>query len=46
MQDPATCERPEMPEAAIAARQPERIVPVEEMAELLVELCATKDRAA
>ena len=46
VQDPATCERPEMPEAAIAARQPKRIVPVEEMAELLVELCATRDRAA
>ena len=35
-----------MPEAAIAARQPKRVVPLEEMAELLVELCATRDRAA
>jgi two-component system chemotaxis response regulator CheB len=46
VQDPATCERPEMPEAAIAARRPKRVVSVGEMAELLVELCATRDRAA
>ncbi len=46
VQDPATCERPEMPDAAIAIQKPKRVVPVEEMAELLVELCATRDRAA
>jgi len=46
VQDPATCERREMPEAAIAAHDPKRVVPVEEMAEMLVELCAERGRAA
>ncbi len=46
VQDPATCERHEMPEAAIAARRPKRVVPVEEMAQLLVGLCAARGRAA
>jgi two-component system chemotaxis response regulator CheB len=46
VQEPATCERPEMPEAAIAARRPNRVVPVEEMARLLVELCVARGRAA
>ena len=46
VQDPATCERAGMPEAAIAARRPRRIVPVEEMPELLVGLCAAQGRAA
>jgi two-component system, chemotaxis family, protein-glutamate methylesterase/glutaminase len=46
VQDPATCERHEMPEAAIAACRPKRVVPVEEMAQLLVELCAARGRAA
>jgi two-component system, chemotaxis family, protein-glutamate methylesterase/glutaminase len=45
-QDPATCERPEMPEAAIAAHQPKRVMPVEEMAPLLVELCGARGRVA
>jgi two-component system, chemotaxis family, protein-glutamate methylesterase/glutaminase len=46
VQDPATCERAGMPEAAIAAHPPKRIVPVEEMAQLLVGLCAARGRAA
>jgi two-component system chemotaxis response regulator CheB len=46
VQEPATCERAGMPEAAIAARRPKRIVPVEEMPELLVGLCAARGRAA
>lgn len=46
VQDPATCERHEMPEAAIAAHQPDRVVPVEEMGRLLVDLCAVRGTAA
>jgi two-component system, chemotaxis family, protein-glutamate methylesterase/glutaminase len=46
VQEPATCERHEMPDAAIAAHPPKRVVPVEEMARLLVELCAARGRAA
>jgi two-component system, chemotaxis family, protein-glutamate methylesterase/glutaminase len=42
VQEPATCERREMPEAAIAAHSPKLVVPVEEMARLLVELCAAR----
>ena len=46
VQDPATCECHEMPEAAIAAHHPKLVVPVEEMARLLVELCAVRGGAA
>jgi two-component system, chemotaxis family, protein-glutamate methylesterase/glutaminase len=46
VQEPATCERHEMPEAAIAAQDPHRVVPVEEMGQLLSELCAARGRAA
>ena len=42
VQEPATCERREMPEAAIAAHRPKLVVPVEEMTRLLVELCAAR----
>ena len=44
VQDPATCERHEMPEAAIAAHHPKLVVPVEEMARQLGELCAARGR--
>jgi two-component system, chemotaxis family, protein-glutamate methylesterase/glutaminase len=46
VQDPASSERREMPEAAIATHRPGRIVPVEEMARLLVELCVPRSRVA
>ena len=46
VQDPATCERHEMPAAAIAARPPKVVVPVERIAESLVELCAISGQAA
>jgi two-component system, chemotaxis family, protein-glutamate methylesterase/glutaminase len=46
VQDPATCERREMPEAAIAAHDPDRVVAVEGIGRLLVELCAARGRAA
>jgi two-component system chemotaxis response regulator CheB len=39
-QDPATAERRAMPEAAVATGAVDRVVEVEEIAPLLVELCA------
>jgi two-component system chemotaxis response regulator CheB len=41
VQDPATAERREMPDAALAAVPGARVAPVEEIAGLLVELCGT-----
>jgi two-component system, chemotaxis family, protein-glutamate methylesterase/glutaminase len=39
VQDPETAERPEMPRAALAAVPSARVVPLEAIAGLLVELC-------
>ena len=40
VQDPETSERPEMPRAALNAAPSARVAPLEEIASLLVELCA------
>jgi len=40
VQDPKTSERPEMPRAALNAAPSARVAPLEEIASLLVELCA------
>jgi two-component system chemotaxis response regulator CheB len=39
VQDPATATRPEMPRAAVAAVPAARVVRLDELAPLLVELC-------
>ncbi len=39
VQEPGTADSRILPDAAIAAAQPDRVVPVEEIAPLLVELC-------
>ena len=46
VQDPATAERGEMPRAAIAAVPDATVLPVDEMANRLVELCGTAKVAA
>jgi two-component system, chemotaxis family, protein-glutamate methylesterase/glutaminase len=45
-QDPATAEKPIMPEAAIATGAIDRVVPLDEIAPLLIEMCSagTPDR--
>jgi two-component system chemotaxis response regulator CheB len=40
VQEPATAERPEMPEAAIAAAQPEAVLPLDEIAPFVARLVA------
>jgi two-component system chemotaxis response regulator CheB len=45
-QDPASAERPEMPAAAIATGAVRRVVPLEEIAPLLVELTSADRTAA
>jgi two-component system chemotaxis response regulator CheB len=42
VQDPESAERPEMPRAALAAVPSATVVPVEAIAETLVELCAER----
>jgi two-component system chemotaxis response regulator CheB len=42
VQDPESAERPEMPRAALAAVPSAMVVPVEAIAETLVELCAER----
>ena len=39
VQDPATAERREMPEAALAAMQPDHVVALDDVARVLTELC-------
>jgi two-component system chemotaxis response regulator CheB len=39
VQDPATAEAPQMPEAAVAAAQVDKVLPIERIGPYLVELC-------
>jgi two-component system chemotaxis response regulator CheB len=45
-QDPASAERPEMPAAAIATGAVQRVVPLEDIAPLLTEVCGDERQAA
>jgi two-component system, chemotaxis family, protein-glutamate methylesterase/glutaminase len=45
VQDPATAERSEMPQAALAAVPGARVVPLEEIAPLVAELCRSEVHA-
>jgi chemotaxis response regulator CheB len=45
VEDPTTAERPEMPQAALRAVEPDRVLPLHEIAPALVELTRARSLA-